>query len=70
MAQREDTSAAKPCNIQSFILEGLNSLFLISCYGDIKEMAQLLELFPEHPSWNKEVLWLHWVHWLETNKQN
>lgn len=33
-------------------------------------MAQLLELFPEHPSWNKEVWSLHWVHWLETNKQN
>lgn len=50
MAQKEDTSAAELCNIQSFILEGLDSLFLISCYGYVKEMAQLLELFPGHPS--------------------
>lgn len=44
------TFSIKVCNIQSFTLESLDSLFLISCYGDVKEMAQLLELFSEHPS--------------------
>lgn len=62
--------AAKFCNIQSFILEGLGSLFLISCYRDVIETSQLPELFPGHLSWSKEVCSMHWVQALETNKQN